>query len=238
MSYETRSNGSLATNGLFGSEVTITPGQSEPTATTSSSSVHPRISAAIMAVVQEPSSEGSDDPIFRLVRKLKAIPAAVTELEMDTGKMTAVAVRLRDELQKELALPKWANVDWFDTELLSLAFEQAWEKVRYAEGEHLLSVALRDAMSWPKPFCPDLPHVNKLVNLAFQLQIRQGREPIILAVNDEMASLLAVSKVTVGHLVWKAQQLGFLIPVCMTYNKNKGQARTFRFDLSKAEPLP
>jgi hypothetical protein len=195
--------------------------------------VHPRLAAAIKAIVEEYAKGVEGEPMFRLVRRLRSIPAAKSIVESGDAAMAAIALRLREELQQKRCLPATLEIQWLDDELLALAFESRWGKCRYAEGESLLSRALANADAATQQLAASPGHFDRLLKFALQLQIERGTEPIMVPINEEMASLFGVSKMTMSDLVAKAERLGFLIPVSRGYNHQKGKARTFKFDLTK-----
>jgi hypothetical protein len=127
-----------------------------------------------------------------------------------------------------------SDVDWNDRESVEFAFESAWVKVRFAEGQDLIHHCLEMAKRSP---CTMLTGMRgRVISVCYYLQKLGDGKTFFLPLNDEVSEILGTSRVTLGNCL-KALEGSRLISLVRPHVA-KVKARTFRMDTSHPDILP
>ena len=184
----------------------------------------------------------SNHYLFAVARRLKAQLPIDQRSEDEAAKLAPLALFVADVLtDRGLCFsmdPSDEWINWQSDEEVTIAWETAWCKAKFAEGETLLSQAFLLADRNPILVKGIEGRYRTLINVAYHLQTMHSDQSIVLPVNEAFAAQLGVSKVCVGQFIERALRQGWLHLVNAEYSRAKQQARTFRFNYEKmAESL-
>ena len=162
--------------------------------------------------------------IFAFARKMQAIPG-ILDFPLNSQKlMKPVAI-----FCAKMAENYSQFVDFSDTNERFFEFVDAWEKIRFPEGEGYLTVAFKFAKEDRIHVEPDLGEdFSLLASVAYHLQEIQGEDPILLPVN-RVAALMGRSKMHISRLIQILRRRGIIMDVDADYSYKDHKAKTYKF---------
>jgi hypothetical protein len=143
--------------------------------------------------------------LFDLVRRLKAaLPFAERNAEYAGKYVPAGLIFAQGIVEFGWLHNRETTIDWLDEDQITIAFEDAWHKARFAEGEDPLETAFRVAVAAPVEF-KEVTSVlyGRLLGTAFYLQAMGGANDIILP-QPRLGVLLRITPQMVSKLIDKA----------------------------------
>jgi hypothetical protein len=168
-------------------------------------------------------------PLFDLTRRLKSHP----ELRGLTGRQAHRAITSIMK-KRHLSWEQFPAVSDGDTEFIT-----TWDKVRYAEGDTPLLVAMREAKARPVTLSEEHEARAKyasFISFAYHLQLTVVGN-ILLPVRA-LAKVFGVSEQTISRWRHVAETDGFLIVVAQhKAGPHSRQATVFRFNVDKFDPV-
>ncbi len=162
--------------------------------------------------------------VFAFARKLQAIPGTL-DLPLTSRKLKKAVTIFCAKMAENYG----QFVDFSDTNERWFEFLDAWEKIRFPEGEGYLTVAFKFAEEKKIHVRPDLGEdFSLLASVAYHLQKIQGEEPILLPV-DPLAALMDRTPMHISRLIGRLRRFGFIKDVDGNYSYKDHKAKTYRF---------
>jgi len=167
--------------------------------------------------------------LFDLVRRLKAaLPYAERTPEHAAKYVPAGLIFAQGIVEFGWMHNREPAIDWYDEDQVGIAFEDAWHKVRFAEGEDPLETAFKVARTIPVEF----KDVNsllywQLLNISFYLQAMVGPNEILLP-QTRLGKILKISPQMVSKLIDRAVRDNYLIVVDANFLPGR-RAKRYRF---------
>jgi len=158
---------------------------------------------------------GEEGPLFRLARIIKGRVIAEGRNTGASAFLPMVHVFCRLFVRHSDGVEPWAfscneEIDWEDDQEIAEAWDLVWDKVRYGEGEDLLTRAWRMAQA-KNLLTPETlsEKAKKILRLAYELQEQNPGQPIILP-QERMAAVLGMQQPDVSQKLETLRKKGFL----------------------------